>query len=99
MATITVFISTAIIVQPLFGLGIAILDFNYTIFNGLMMYKPWRLYLLATSLLPAICCLVITFLPESPKFLLSIGRKTEAIQVLEKVHKINNKSSVRNILL
>lgn len=51
--------------------------------------SPWRLYLFCSSLLNCFNFICLSFLPESPKFLLSIDKKTETLAVLRKMYEIN----------
>lgn len=57
-----------------------LLDFKIT---------PWRLYLFCSSLLNCVNFICLYFLPESPKFLLSIDKKTETLAVLRRMYEIN----------
>lgn len=50
---------------------------------------PWRLYLFCSSLLSCFNFICLCFLPESPKFLLSIDKKAETIAVLQRMYEIN----------
>ena len=54
-----------------------------------LRHGPWRLYLLLLNSLSLISFVLINFLPESPKFLLSIGKHDEAISILKKIHDTN----------
>lgn len=56
-------------------------------------YKPWRLYLVACALPGLICGLVLFALPESPKYLLSVGRDDEALEILKYMYEKNTKNS------
>lgn len=49
-------------------------------------FKPWRLYLVCTSLINLWNGIVFIFLPESPKFLLSNNQEEKALQVLRRVY-------------
>lgn len=73
-------------------------DFEYRFFDGLFVYKPWRLFPLVSSLLAAICLVLLIFLPESPKFLLITGRKAEALKILNNIYKVNNKNARKVIV-
>lgn len=61
---------------------------------------PWRLYLFCSSLLNCVNFICMYFLPESPKFLLSIDKKAESLAVLRKMYEINtgNPQEVRQRL-
>lgn len=52
-------------------------------------YKPWRLFVTVCGLAGFLAGLAMCFLPESPKFLLSIQKEKEAIEALQKVYKMN----------
>lgn len=52
-------------------------------------YKPWRLFLLVCAIPGFLCGLVMIFLPESPKFFLTVGRDEEAIDVLKTMYRWN----------
>uniref|UniRef100_A0A0A1XKB5 Synaptic vesicle glycoprotein 2B n=1 Tax=Zeugodacus cucurbitae TaxID=28588 RepID=A0A0A1XKB5_ZEUCU len=54
-----------------------------------IVFKPWRSYFLACGVPGFICGLIMFFLPESPKYLLSAGNPEEAIEVLKRIHRIN----------
>nr|XP_036221542.1 synaptic vesicle glycoprotein 2B-like [Bactrocera oleae] len=53
-------------------------------------YRPWRVFLIVCGVPGLLCSLIIYILPESPKFLLTVGEETKAIQVLQKMHRWNN---------
>lgn len=56
-------------------------------------YKPWRLYLIACGLPGLICGLVLFGFPESPKYLLSVGKEEEALEILKYIYEKNTKQS------
>ncbi|RZF39547.1 hypothetical protein LSTR_LSTR001068 [Laodelphax striatellus] len=51
--------------------------------------KPWRLYYALLGVPSLICAIAMSFLPESPKFLIAKNRGGEALEVLRRVHKEN----------
>lgn len=56
-----------------------------------IQYKPWRLFLIVCGLPGFITSIALTFLPESPKFVLNImGDQCRAIKILEKMNRWNN---------
>ncbi|XP_055844744.1 synaptic vesicle glycoprotein 2B-like isoform X2 [Episyrphus balteatus] len=57
-----------------------------------VVYKPWRLFIVACACPGVLCAIIIMFYPESPKFLMSIGKNEEALEVLRKMHKWNKGS-------
>ncbi|XP_037938036.1 synaptic vesicle glycoprotein 2B-like isoform X2 [Teleopsis dalmanni] len=52
-------------------------------------YKPWRFFLIVCGIPGFLCGISLYALPESPKFLLSIGQQTETIEVLQKMLRWN----------
>uniref|UniRef100_A0A1I8P9Y1 Major facilitator superfamily (MFS) profile domain-containing protein n=1 Tax=Stomoxys calcitrans TaxID=35570 RepID=A0A1I8P9Y1_STOCA len=54
-----------------------------------LIYKPWRLFVIVCGITGLVCGIIIYFLPESPKFLLSINKEEEAKDVLQKIYRIN----------
>ena len=54
-----------------------------------LIYKPWRLFLIVCGLPSIICFMVIYFLPESPKFVLSQGDEEKTLKILREVYSIN----------
>jgi VNT family MFS transporter (synaptic vesicle glycoprotein 2) len=85
-------------------MGWLVIDFkiHFTVPLTNFDYKPWRLFFFALGLPSFICGIVMLFLPESPKFLFSKGDEEGALNILRKIHRINNggdgKYSVTRIL-
>ncbi|XP_055843962.1 synaptic vesicle glycoprotein 2A-like [Episyrphus balteatus] len=52
-------------------------------------YKPWRFFMIVCGIPGFLCGLFLIFLPESPKFLLSVGKDKEAIEVLKRMYRWN----------
>lgn len=52
-------------------------------------FKPWRLYLVCTSLINLWNGIAFALLPESPMFLLLINQKEEALRVLRRMYAFN----------
>lgn len=63
------------------------MDWSFYIFS--LEYKPWRLFMTCTTIVNLFSAIVFSLLPESPKFLVAMGRKEEAIKVLSRVYAIN----------
>lgn len=55
-------------------------------------YKPWRTFMLACGVPGFICALLLFYLPESPKYLLSVGRQDKALDALKRIYALNSKS-------
>ena len=57
---------------------------------GMIHFRSWRLFL-AVSALPSILGSLLYFiLPESPRYLLEVGKERKALKVLRLVYKINH---------
>ncbi|CAO1393250.1 unnamed protein product [Diamesa tonsa] len=70
---------------------IATISFNIPILN--INFGIWRIFLLLCASLSGFIIVLMSFLPESPKFLLVQEHHDEALKVLEKIYKWNNKTS------
>lgn len=53
-------------------------------------YKPWRLFLVVCGIPGFLASVSLTFLPESPKFVLGQGNKMKAYEILQKMNRWNN---------
>lgn len=63
------------------------MDWTWHIFD--IDFKPWRLYLICNSFVNLFNGIVFTILPESPKFLLLMGQKEKALEVLRRIYAFN----------
>lgn len=61
-----------------------------THFDFISFFRRWRLYVVTCALPGLMSFIVLCFLPESPKFVLSQGKQVEAYQILQKMNRINN---------
>lgn len=82
---VAVFIPAAYIFLAL--LAWAVIQWNWALSDFKIL--PWRVYLFLTSLLSGINFICLYQLPESPKFLISINRKEDALVVLRKMYSTN----------
>lgn len=69
------------------GIFIMPIDWEFSVFG--MVYRPWRFFILLSSLINAIAFVSFTFLPESPKFMMAMGKPQEALDILKIVHRMN----------
>lgn len=51
--------------------------------------STWQLYLAACTVPPFVSFVLVSFLPESPKFLMSRGRNKQAMKVFQTLFSIN----------
>lgn len=52
-------------------------------------FKPWRLLIFVCGLPSLLCGLALLGIPESPKFVLSQGRQSDTIAILQKIYLLN----------
>lgn len=52
-------------------------------------FQRWRAFIICISAMNLLNGLIYTMLPESPKFLLTINRKENALKVLQRVYAFN----------
>ncbi|XP_037050123.1 synaptic vesicle glycoprotein 2B-like [Bradysia coprophila] len=81
------FMPMSIVYQPVMGWLIMTMDWKYTILG--FVYRPWRLYMVLSSLINAFAYCLFLFLPESPKFMLAMGKPEEALDILVIGYKAN----------
>lgn len=73
---------------PLLAWAIIPMQWEFYLFDH-MKISPWRIYLLFSSLLNGLNFIFLYRMPESPKFLLSMNRKAETINVLRNMYSVN----------
>lgn len=78
------------IVQPLLAGFIINQNWQFQVPIINLTYKPWRLYIVLSSLPGFIAASILTFFPESPKFVLGQGDKEKAYRILQKMNRVNN---------
>lgn len=71
------------------------MDWHYSLY--FVEFKPWRLFIMSISLLNLINTILTSFLPESPKFLLAMNRKEEALDILSRIYAANTGNS-KNVI-
>lgn len=78
------YVSFSSFVHPLLGLLILTQSFEIHIFG--FSYTPWRVFIFVGSLISGTSAVCLFLLPESPKFMLAVGKKKDAIQILRKMY-------------
>ncbi|KAK5639200.1 hypothetical protein RI129_011692 [Pyrocoelia pectoralis] len=58
------------------------------------IYNSWRIFLLICAVPSFVVAILLFFLPESPKFLLSHGRGDEALEIFKKIYKVNTGNDI-----
>lgn len=52
-------------------------------------FRSWRVFVIVSSIPSIITAAILFFLPESPKFLFSMGKEEQAVDVLRHVFAVN----------
>ncbi|XP_055699219.1 synaptic vesicle glycoprotein 2B-like isoform X2 [Phlebotomus papatasi] len=60
-------------------------------------FRPWRLQLILHTLPGLLAALLVSLLPESPKFLVSQGKTEEALDIIRWIHRKNSGDSEMEI--
>ncbi|XP_039311886.1 uncharacterized protein LOC105195955 isoform X2 [Solenopsis invicta] len=79
------------IVPAALGFSILPLDWHIDILG--QDYDAWRIYLLICSIPPVLGLITATMLPESPKYLMAIGRSDAALKLLRRMYCMNTRQS------
>lgn len=88
LSFVAMFMPACFVYLPLLAWAIIPMQWEFYIFDH-MKISPWRIYLLFSSLLNGLNFIFLYQMPESPKFLLSMNRKAETINILRKMYSIN----------
>uniref|UniRef100_B3P6P8 GG11375 n=1 Tax=Drosophila erecta TaxID=7220 RepID=B3P6P8_DROER len=92
----TMFVSVTAIYVP--ATAWLVLSSNWALTIGDFVFRPWRLLLLVSLLPGFIGGLVLLYYPESPMFLLSQEKNTDAIEAVAWISKFNRGKSIQQIL-
>uniref|UniRef100_A0A1B6BZJ7 Major facilitator superfamily (MFS) profile domain-containing protein n=2 Tax=Clastoptera arizonana TaxID=38151 RepID=A0A1B6BZJ7_9HEMI len=66
------------------------LPYELSLDLGFMVFHSWRLFLLLSSVPLVIGAVLMSFLPESPKFVLACGDKDRSLNILQSVYRWNS---------
>lgn len=69
-------------------------QFNIPFIN--IMFKPWRLFMIVCGLPSFICALILSQIPESPRFTISQGDKDQTLRILQRIYAINTGDDKKN---
>lgn len=56
---------------------------------GFVVFTSWRLYIVTMGILSLVEFFVFLYFPESPKYLMSVGKKKEALEILSNIYAMN----------
>ncbi|XP_068910936.1 synaptic vesicle glycoprotein 2B-like isoform X2 [Tenebrio molitor] len=77
------------VVLPLLAWLILPQNFYFSAFNKSLEFHSWNLYLLICGLPSLTSAIIFIFMPESPKFLMTVGHNDKALKVFQKVYSLN----------
>ncbi|XP_034194459.1 synaptic vesicle glycoprotein 2B isoform X1 [Osmia lignaria lignaria] len=80
-------VNAAIIVPAALGFTILPLPLSVDVFYR--RYTSWRIYLLICSIVPVLGLVTATALPQTPKYLMDLGKPEEAMKLLRRMYCIN----------
>lgn len=80
----------AYVIFPLVAFAIINQDWEFKISLLNVVYKPWRLFIVASSFPGLLAAIALIFTPESPKFVLSQGNQSETIKIIDIMNRWNN---------
>lgn len=86
----TMCMTLAVVLMSLISWAVIPMKWSFSL--GFITYAPWRFNILCCGCISLLAFLMFGFLPESPKFLLSLGKEQASIDVLKRIHHINNRS-------
>lgn len=81
------FMPICVMYQAVVGWFVMPMTWEFSLFG--LLYKPWRLYILSSSLINALSFVILLVLPESPKFMLAMGKNEKALEILQNVYAVN----------
>lgn len=77
----------SVVFQPAIGLIVLPQSWQFDFFG--LEYKTWRMFIMFNSSILAASFAAAMYMPESPKFLLAMGKQAEALDVLGYVFQAN----------
>lgn len=90
LSLLSSFIMASALLQPLLAMMVLRQNEVLTQLYSLLVIKSWRLFILAGSLVSGLGALAMCWLPESPRFLLSMNKPEEALDILTNIFSINS---------
>ncbi|EEZ98360.2 hypothetical protein TcasGA2_TC000817 [Tribolium castaneum] len=72
----------------------AVLPQNYyfSLFNKTLEFHSWNIYLFICGFPALFSTVIFIFMPESPKFLMTVGQNDKALKVFQKIYSVNSRN-------
>lgn len=74
---------------PIFAMVIINEEWTFVVPVLNIQFHPWRLYMIVCAIPGLICGCGFYFFPESPKFLMTVNRQKESLNILKMIFEIN----------
>lgn len=71
------------------GLAWLIIPAEIGVSTPYFVYNSWRIFLIVMALPSFVVAILLCFLPESPKFLLTTGKSDEALAIFKHIYHVN----------
>lgn len=82
------FIERNLFLSSVLAMWILSYDWQFELYNG-YLFRPWRLLLILYAIPGIVGGVWLLWLPESPKFLLSVNRDEEALEIVRWMYRTN----------
>jgi VNT family MFS transporter (synaptic vesicle glycoprotein 2) len=82
------------IILPMLAWSILPQNLYFSVFNNSLEFHSWNIYLLLSGIAPIISAIIFLFMPESPKFLMTVGQNDKALRVFQKVYSVNTGNGI-----
>ncbi|XP_049962070.1 synaptic vesicle glycoprotein 2A-like [Schistocerca serialis cubense] len=89
--TTGIYVGIAQVALPAIGLGLLTETWEYE--TSVLTLRPWNVFVMMCSVPSLASGLLISFFPETPKFLMAHGRNEEALAVMRKIYALNTGNS------
>ncbi|XP_047116111.1 synaptic vesicle glycoprotein 2A-like [Schistocerca piceifrons] len=89
--TTGIYVGIAQVALPAIGLGLLTETWEYE--TGVLTLRPWNVFVMMCTVPSLAGGLLISFFPETPKFLMAHGRNEEALAVMRKIYALNTGNS------
>ncbi|XP_044742212.1 synaptic vesicle glycoprotein 2B-like [Chrysoperla carnea] len=81
------------LILPAFAWAILPRNLVFQLFNGFLNYHSWNVFLFGAAMPALVAASMVSLFPESPKFLMSLGKNNEALQIFRTIYALNTGNS------